>query len=121
TGRPWPPPRSEDPPPPGGRGTRHSPFCFLPEAGFPRLLSYLFRQPYFSPGWIAVFSPLRGRLSTMKFSSMGIRNSPYARAYDFRRWPSWVPWNYLARKMIRALVKSYGDNSTSTLSPGTIR
>src|SRR5678815_5452069 len=57
----------------------------MPDGGlrFPRRLSYFFHQPYFSPGWIAAFSPLHGRLSTMKFSSMGIRNSPSARAYDF--------------------------------------
>lgn len=29
--------------------------------------------------------------------------------------------NYFARKVILAFDKSYGDNSTSTLSPGTIR
>src|SRR5207248_7217530 len=28
---------------------------------------------------------------------------------------------YCSRKMIRAFVKSYGDSSTDTLSPGTIR
>jgi hypothetical protein len=29
--------------------------------------------------------------------------------------------NYLYRKLIRPRVKSYGDNSTPTLSPGRIR
>src|SRR5262249_37739939 len=29
--------------------------------------------------------------------------------------------NYCSRKMIRAFVRSYGESSTETLSPGTIR
>lgn len=38
-------------------------------------------------------------------------------------WLLGEPWrrDYLARKVILALVRSYGDSSTVTASPGTIR
>lgn len=45
------------------------------------------------------------------------------RGFRRRRLPQWLATRrvYRSRKTIRPLVRSYGDNSTRTLSPGTMR